>query len=56
MPVDEVREWLKSTEDDCPHMHHVKRCHDNSTFNDCNKFDDTDKQGHPLPCADGTEV
>ena len=53
--ADEVREWLQSIEDDCPNLHHVKHCHDNSSnFNDCNEFDDIEKQGHPLPCADGT--
>ena len=53
-PVDEVREWLQSIEDDCPHLHHVKRRADSSDFDDSSEFDDTEKQGHPLPCADGT--
>ena len=52
-PVDEVREWLQSIENDCPHLHHAKY-HNDSNFDDCNEFDDSEKQGHPLPCADGT--
>ena len=48
-PIDEVREWFESIDDDCPHLHHVKLCHDDSDV-----FVEAVKQGHPLPCATGT--
>jgi len=28
--IDEVREWLQSIDDGCPHLHHVKYRHDDS--------------------------